>query len=85
MIEIYLFKILVYNGSTGCPTVEAGGGAPDTTPSSILELNMSSYATPDVINLTDPFCLNAGCLFSQTNDTTPTFKMRLSEAGNFYL
>ena len=72
-----------YNATLGAPMTAAA--VIDTTPQEILELNMTSEATPYIVNLTNPFCfgsIGSNCHVPRTNDTTPTFRMRLSEAGN---
>ena len=78
--------IACYNYTLGAPMLPTvAPPAPDTTPPSILELNMTSEGSPYKVNLTNPFCsgdVGSNCKVPRTNDTTPTFRMRLSESGN---
>ena len=51
-----------------------------TTPPNVTFANLTD-GSPNV-NMSDPFCINAGCKYPQTNDTTPTFLVGLNETGN---
>lgn len=71
----------VYNGTVKPTTLPPP--PPDTTPSQITFCNMTSEGGSGyVVNLSDPFCSNAGCKVPRTNDTTPTLICTIDEQGN---